>query len=121
MILADSAVWIDHLRAADEPFAAALESETIVGHPFVTGEVALAGLQNRSAVIWRLRRLEQLPLARPEAVLTLIESQALSGAGIGYVDAHLLASVRLVPGTWLWTRDKRLRAQAERFGFAYTP
>lgn len=121
MILADSAVWIDHLRSADERFAAALESESIVGHPFVTGEIALGSLRERSAVIWRLRRLEQLPVARPDSVLALIESEALFGAGIGYIDAHLLASVRLVPGTWLWTRDKRLGSQAERLGVAYAP
>ena len=119
MILADSAVWIDHLRHANEQFAAALESEMIVGHPFVTGEVALGSLRDRSAVIWRLSRLEQLPVARAENVLALIESQTLFGTGIGYVDAHLMASVRLAAGALLWTRDKRLHAQAERLGIAY--
>ena len=32
--------------------------------------------------------------------------------GIGYVDAHLLASVRLSSPARLWTRDKRLHAAA---------
>jgi hypothetical protein len=39
--------------------------------------------------------------------------------GIGYVDAHLLASARLMVGTMLWTRDERLQLAAERLGLAW--
>ncbi|HEY0330675.1 MAG TPA: hypothetical protein VGC77_16450 [Rhodopseudomonas sp.] len=42
----------------------------------------------------------------------------LSGAGIGYVDAHLLAAIVLPPETLLWTRDKRLNAAAQRLSLA---
>ncbi len=35
---------------------------------------------------------------------------ALYGLGIGYIDAYLLAAVRLSPGAALWTRNKRLLA-----------
>jgi hypothetical protein len=42
----------------------------------------------------------------------------LFGQGLGYVDAHLLASTRLTAGAVLWTRDKRLRAVAERLDLA---
>ena len=38
--------------------------------------------------------------------------------GIGYVDAHLLAAVRLTGGGTLWTRDKRLLSVAERLRLA---
>jgi hypothetical protein len=38
--------------------------------------------------------------------------------GIGYIDAHLLAAVRLTPGTLLWTRDKRLLEVATKLGVA---
>jgi hypothetical protein len=51
-------------------------------------------------------------------VLGYIERQSLFGLGIGYVDAHLLAAVRLTPGASLWTRDKRLRGVAERLALA---
>ncbi|ASV88297.1 putative pilT domain protein (plasmid) [Ochrobactrum quorumnocens] len=34
--------------------------------------------------------------------------------GIGYTDAHLLASVLLDRRTSLWTRDKRLKVAAEK-------
>jgi predicted nucleic acid-binding protein len=38
--------------------------------------------------------------------------------GIEYVDAHLLAAVRLTAGAALWTRDKRLLGVAQRLGLA---
>jgi predicted nucleic acid-binding protein len=51
-------------------------------------------------------------------VASLIERERLFGLGIGYVDAHLLASVRLTDEASLWTRDKRLAAVAERLAVA---
>jgi hypothetical protein len=38
--------------------------------------------------------------------------------GIGYIDAHLLAAVRLMPGSLVWTRDKRLFEAASSLGLA---
>jgi predicted nucleic acid-binding protein len=118
MILADSAIWIDHLRSPVAKLATLLLDEEIVAHPFVTGEIALGSIANRHVVIRELDRLRQLSVATPAEVSGLIEDEQLWGRGIGYVDAHLLASVRLMPGTRLWTRDARLRAQAERLGVA---
>nr|MBW4036397.1 type II toxin-antitoxin system VapC family toxin [Pseudomonadota bacterium] len=40
------------------------------------------------------------------------------GIGIGYIDAHLLASTLLTPDAALWTRDRRLHAAAQRLGLA---
>ena len=51
----------------------------------------------------------------------MIEARELHGTGIGYVDAHLLAATFLDSDGKLWTRDKRLQAQAERLGVAYAP
>jgi predicted nucleic acid-binding protein len=42
----------------------------------------------------------------------------LFGLGIGWIDAHLLASAQLTPSTLLWTRDRRLRRAAETIGLA---
>ena len=52
-------------------------------------------------------------------VAAFIEWANLYATGVDYVDAHLLTSARLSTGTRLWTRDKRLRAQAERLQLAY--
>jgi len=49
-------------------------------------------------------------------VSQLIESAQLYGRGLSLVDAHLLASVMLTPGSTLWTRDKRLAAIAGALG-----
>jgi hypothetical protein len=53
--------------------------------------------------------------------LALIEWAKLAGTGIGYVDASLLASARLIPSGSIFTSDKSLRAQARRLALAYQP
>ncbi len=48
--------------------------------------------------------------------MRFIEVARLFGLGIGYVDAHLLAAVRLTPGVRFWTRDRGLGVVLERVG-----
>jgi hypothetical protein len=50
--------------------------------------------------------------------LDFLERHRLFGMGIGYLDAHLLASTRLTPDARLWTRHRRLNAAAERLGIS---
>jgi predicted nucleic acid-binding protein len=118
LILVDTSVWIDHLRARDEQLAALLDAGSVLAHPFVTGELALGNLVNRQAVIGALQELQQAKLGTAAEVLHCIGERGLFGAGIGYTDAHLLTAVFLTPGSTLWTRDKRLRAIAVRLGVA---
>ncbi len=84
-------------------------------HPFVIGEIALGSLARREATIVLLSKQDEAPVATLPEVLRLIERERLHGLGIGYVDAHLLASARLADAT-LWTRDKRLDLAAGRLG-----
>ena len=109
MILADTSVWIDHLRVGDAVLGEFLDRGGVLCHPFVTGELALGNLRQRDIVLRALQRLPQAIVASHEEVLRLVERQPLYGLGIGYVDAHLLAAVRLTEGAKLWTRDRRLR------------
>ena len=118
MILADTSIWVDHLRANDCGLAGLLSAEQVVMHPFVIGEIALGHLPQRQAILSDLQSLPELMLATDEEALLLIDSHRLFGRGIGYVDAHLLASVRLTPETRLWTRDGRLHAVAAELGLA---
>ena len=60
--------------------------------------------------------LTAVGVAQIAEVRTLIEAHALYGKGIGLVDACLLASCLLTPGTKLWTRDKALGRVAEALG-----
>ena len=114
MIIVDTSVWVDHLKVGDPGLTALLETGRVLAHPFVTGEIALGSLRQRSAVLGALRDLPQAMLARDEEVIMFIESRKLYAIGIGYVDAHLLASAQLTPGTTIWTRDRRLRVASAR-------
>jgi predicted nucleic acid-binding protein len=116
MILADTSVWVDHLRSGDPVLADELNRSTIVMHPFISGELALGSLTQRKKVLAEIDSLPVARVARAEEVRLLIEQRSLFSRGIGYIDAHLLASVLLTPPTLLWTRDKRLRVVAESFG-----
>ena len=118
MILVDSSVWIDHLRRTDERLIELLVTEKVLGHPFVTGEIALGNLQRRNAVLADLQDLPQAAVATNDEVLDLINRLPLFGRGIGYVDAHLLAAVRLTSDATLWTAETRLRAVAAELGLA---
>lgn len=116
MILVDTSLWIDHLRSGNDTLVALLERGAVLAHPWVTGELALGNLGSREEVLGLLRSLPQATVAEDDEVLRLIEDEALHGAGIGYVDAQLLAASRLTPDARLWTKDKRLSTLAARLG-----
>jgi hypothetical protein len=78
------------------------------------GEVALGSFPGRTALLDYLAGLRPVKIAGDEEVLRLIEDWVLFGAGIGYMDAHLLASVLLTSGSRLWTRDKALRKVSQQ-------
>ena len=119
MILVDTSVWVDHLRAGAPALVAALEQGSILMHPFVLGELACGNLKNRGEVLRLLGDLPAAPMATDPEALNYIERRALMGRGIGYVDVHLLASVALAGAARLWTRDKRLAAVAADLKLAY--
>ena len=116
MILVDTSVWIDHLRTGHPKLVHLLEHGSVLGHPWVTGELSLGRLQRRSEVLGLLGNLPQATVATPTEVLAMVERHKLHGAGIGYVDAQLLAATLLTANARLWTSDKRLAAIATRLG-----
>ncbi len=118
MILADTSVWISHFRATDPKLAELLNSTAVLIHPFVIGELALGHFVKRTMILTQLKNLPPATMAADVEVLAFIESQPLHGLGIGYIDAHLLASVMLTPGSKLWTRDKRLETAAAKLQIA---
>lgn len=119
MILVDTSIWIDHLRQGDEHLVHLLGAGQVVTHPYVIGELALGNLQNRHAVLEGLKNLAHAVSATDDEALQFIDKHAIFGRGIGYIDAHLLAAVRLTPGSQLWTRDKRLLSVCTDLGLAY--
>ena len=119
MVLADTTIWIDHLRHGDQGLVGLLEDGRVAAHPFVVGELALGSLRRRSETLHLLRRLPQAIVATDDEVSLLIETSRLFSRGIGYVDAHFIASVRLTPDLRLWTRDRRLHSVAKDLSIAF--
>jgi predicted nucleic acid-binding protein len=120
MIIADTSVWIDHLRQTDEALFALLDASEVLGHQFITAELALGTVVERAETIALLEALPQASVASQRELMLLIERERLASSGIGFVDAHLLASCRLSDAL-LWTRDRRLAAQAQLLGCAWAP
>lgn len=121
MILVDTSVWVDHLRAGDKALAALLDTGMVLAHPFVIGELALGNLRQRGVVLSALADLPRASVATDAEVLHFIERHALFGRGIGYVDTHLLAAVQLTAGAALWTNDARLHEAAVKLHLAFSP
>ena len=107
MILVDTSVWIKHLRAGNERLKSLLFDQQVLCHPFVVGELACGRLRKRGEILADLKALPEAHLVEHEEVMSFLEAQRLYGQGIGWVDAHLLAST-LLTGCSLWTFDKPL-------------
>lgn len=121
MILVDTSVWVDHLRAGVQPLAELLDRGEVLIHPFVIGELACGNLKNRWEVLSLLEELPSVVPATDEETLLFIDTRKLMGKGIGYIDAHLLASIALTSDARLWTRDKRLKGVAAGLRLTFDP
>jgi predicted nucleic acid-binding protein len=122
LILVDTSIWIEHFRDPLPEIETLMAGVLIAQHPFVTGELALGDLKDRTVILDFLS--QDLPAARIATDAEFLEFVATAGlvaTGIGFVDAHLLAACRLDPGTLLWSRDKRLAWWAQNAGLAWSP
>ncbi|MBI3461622.1 MAG: PIN domain-containing protein [Planctomycetes bacterium] len=111
MILADTSVWVEHLRHGSARLSSLLRDEQVLCHPFVVGELACGNLANRRELLALLTSLPQALLAEQQEVLHLVDAEHLYGRGLGWVDVHLLASA-LLTDCALWTLDRVLRTTA---------
>ncbi|MEW6269653.1 MAG: PIN domain-containing protein [Thermodesulfobacteriota bacterium] len=116
-VLVDTSVWIRFLRGR-EPFAAELdallEREEVLGHELVHGELLIGESARSTSRRELLAAYVKLPFAATVAhdeVVELVVARDLRGTGIGWLDAHLLASA-LVSRARLWTDDERLKRAA---------
>jgi len=119
LILVDTSVWVEHLRHGPDRLTMLLQEGEVLIHPWVIGELACGHLRNRGEVLQLTQGLPAAVVAGDAEVLLLIERDQLMGRGIGYVDAHLLASARL-SHCRLWSQDLRLAARAKQQGLAET-
>jgi predicted nucleic acid-binding protein len=116
VILADSSIWIDFFRAGNPQMRRLLDREEILMHRFVVAELALGSLKDRKQTLGELDRMDMVTVADTIEVRRLIEARSLYSRGIGFVDAHLIASCLLAAGVFLWTRDSRLANAARSIG-----
>lgn len=107
MVLADTSVWIEHFRRGQPGLAKFLSQGTVLMHPFVVGELSCGNVHDRATVLSNLNALPFAKLASHSEVMQLMEARKLYGLGLGWIDAHLLASA-LLSNCLLWTFDKRL-------------
>lgn len=118
MVLVDTSVWVHHFRSGDEPLAGLLQQGAAAIHECVLGELACGNLRNREKTLTELGRLPRVRRAASDEVMLLIERHHLHGLGLGWVDAHLLASSRL-DHTTIYTRDRALAKAAAELGVGY--
>ena len=118
MILVDTSIWIDHFRRGSDELTSLLQKVEVATHPFVIGELSCGNLKNRKGILTLLAELPQVAIAEHAEVFELVESRKLMGNGIGWIDAHLLAS-SLLSGAPLWTDDKKLRSLSAVLGVLY--
>ena len=118
MVIVDTSIWVSHFTKGSRHLEMLLLEDDVVCHPFVVAELACGNLKNRREILPLLQALPTVQVAEHDEVLYFIEKHALMGSGVGFVDAHLLASAFLTKTT-LWTSDRRLRAAASKLGISH--
>ena len=108
MILVDTSVWVDHFRNGNDRLIELLKEDQVAIHPFVIGELSLGSIRNKAEIMGLLAKLPTVLLAEHDEVLATVNRHKLAGTGIGWVDAHLIASA-LLGNAKLMTGDKALQ------------
>lgn len=122
IVLVDTSVWIRFLSNR-APYAAQLEEllgrDEVCGHDFVYGELLIGDVGGRARLLADYAAMHQAPVIPHADVVAFVRERRLHGRGIGWVDAHLLASA-IVGRVRLWTADPRLGNLASDLGVAYS-
>jgi predicted nucleic acid-binding protein len=120
-VLVDTSVWIRFLSNRG-PYAAQLEEllnrDEVCGHDFVFGELLIGDVGGRRQLLADYEQMHQAPIVPHSDVVAFVRDRRLHGRGIGWIDAHLLAS-SLVGRLKLWTTDPRLARLAKDLGVGY--
>lgn len=92
----------------------------MLGHDFVLGELLVGDPGDRRPTLALYGRMVQARRATDTEVVALVRARRLSARGVGWLDAHLLASA-LVERTRLWTADRALAEVAAGLDLDYSP
>jgi predicted nucleic acid-binding protein len=123
IVLVDTSVWIRFLSNR-APVAARLDAllgrDEVSGHDLVYGELLIGDKGGRKKLLTEYRQMHQAPVVAHDEVVAFVRDRRLHGRGIGWIDAHLLASA-LVGRLELWTTDPALAGLAGELGIAHEP
>ena len=121
IVLVDTSVWIRFLSNR-APYAAELDSllsrDEVSGHDFVYGELLIGDKGGRRQLLTDYEQMHQAPVVPHSDVVAFVRDRRLHGRGIGWIDAHLLASA-LVGRLRFWTIDPALAMLAKELGINY--
>lgn len=121
MILVDTSVWIRFI-ANRNPYASTLEqlleTEDVVGHEFIYGELLVGDCGGRSELLKSYSLIPHLNNLSHGEVVEFVRARRLMGLGIGWIDLHLLACC-VAYGAQLYTAEHRLLEVASRLHAAY--
>jgi predicted nucleic acid-binding protein len=121
IVLVDTSVWIRFLSNR-APFAAEmaalLSRDEVSGHDFVYGELLIGDKGGRKRLLADYEQMHRAPLVSHAEVVDFVRRRRINGRGVGWIDAHLLAS-SLVGRLKLWTTDPRLAALAKELKIGY--
>lgn len=119
MILIDTSVWIDFLAKDNPVVSEILIADLALTHDLVIGELAIGSLRDRDRTPRLIGSLPRATRAQDWEVIQAINAHGLHGIGLSFIDAHLLTSLWLTPGSRLWTHDRRLRSASAALGVAF--
>ncbi|HLG19025.1 MAG TPA: PIN domain-containing protein [Bdellovibrionota bacterium] len=115
LVLADTSIWVDHLKRGNVPgFADLLVHDQILLSAYVELEL-LCGMRNRNERAFLRRHFQgvrrpEIP-ALPDDASHFVEDHSLGGSGLSAIDVLLLQETTLNRAT-LWTRDRALHKAA---------
>jgi predicted nucleic acid-binding protein len=121
MVIVDTSVWVRFL-ANRAPFAerldALLDAGDVMAHDMVEGELLIGDRGGRPTLLAGYEKLRRAPTVSHDDTCAFVRARKLHGRGIGWIDAHLLAS-SLLANASLWTADEALADIADELGIGY--
>lgn len=121
MVLVDTSIWIRFLSNRPphaNDLSELLGRAEVSGHEFVFGELLVGDKGGRRRFLADYALMHQAPTVPHREVAAFVRERRLHGRGIGWIDAHLLASA-LVGRVHLWTADPRLHVVARELGVSF--
>ena len=123
MISVDTDVWLAFTRNEQrvERLVDLLEKGIAEVHPLVLLELDLGvSVAQREGLLRDLEFLQGPPVQSHDEVVAFAKEFGVRGAGVGYVDAHILASA-YKEKRLLWSMDVEVQRLAKRLGIAFRP